>query len=341
MTKPKLQVVATTAAPPAALGPQFKIPLLTEMTPAEQRAFILEAHDAVLAHRLTLPDRATPDVGMTVEEGLRVMLKNKLNPPDPHDREPFRVADALSYLGIELTPSRTRKLAELPHYDDVIGDEMEEEYMQRYNAALATVPNTVTGPRAIVGESATPLGYITRGLTGRHKGSKAAQKPLIQYYDLFHSLGFPLYSKSYRHLIDVSEVLANYNPWLAEAERDKHALKQKRALVKQLEKEAPEIVRLRAHNLILNSRVSHHGQATIREALMKAHADEDADERRAWWFRLQEAGIELQPAGAACAGIVVHPANLIWRNRLELAPYKKLLGSTIDGAREVRFELVV
>ena len=111
--------------------------------------------------------------------------------------------------------------------------------------------------------------------------------------------------------------------------------------MKKLGEEAPEIVRLRAHNLILNTRVAPCNQATIREALVRARTDQDANERRAWRFRLHEAGIEFQPEGAGCAGIVVHPANLIGLNRLELAPYKKLLGSTIDGAREVRFELVV
>lgn len=340
MTKPKLQVVTTTTAlAPARPGPKFKIPLLTEMTPAAQRAYIYEAHDAVLAHQLTLPDWSPQDVGMTVEEGLRVMLQNAVNPPTRHDHEVHRVKEALRYLGIELTPSRTRKLAELPSAaDDSVSD---EEYRERYIAALHTVPNAVTGPRAIVGESASPLGYITRGLSGRYKGPKAAQKPLLQYYDLFHSLGFPLYSKSYRHLIDFNEVLANYKPWLAEAERGKHALKLKRATVRQLEEEAPEIVRLRAHNLILNTRVRHHGQTTIREALVLARTEVDTMERHAWWFSLREAGIELQPDGAACAGVVVHPANLINRNRLELSPYKKLLGSTIEGALEVRFELVV
>lgn len=340
MTKPKLSVVATAPAPATAeASPKFKIPLLTEMSPAEQRAFILEAHDAVLAHPLTLPDWTPSEVGMTVEEGLKVMLRNKLNPPDPHDKEAFRVEQALSYLGIELTPSRTRKLAELPRGEDVIDEELEVEYKQRYDAALFTVPNTVSGPRAIVGESATPIGYITRGLNSWFKAAKIAQKPLLKYYDLFHSLGFPLYSKSYRHLIDFNEVLANYKPYLAEAERDKHALKLKRATVRQLEDEAPEIVRLRAHNLILGSKLD--SRTTIRDALVKARTDEDASERRMWRFRLQEAGIEVQYDEASCAGVVVHPDKLVHRNRLELSPYKKLLGGTIDGAREVRFELVV
>ncbi len=339
MTKPKLSVVPTVAATPAPAeaGPKYKIPLLTEMSPAEQRAFILEAHDAVLAHPLTLPDWTPSDVGMTVEEGLKVLLRSKLSPPDPHDDEAFRVEQALKYLGIELTPSRTRKLAELPSPTDDNFDA--EEYSKLHAAALYTVPNVVSGPRAIDGESATPLGYITRGLNSWYKAAKTARKPLLKYYDLFDLRGFPLYSKSYRHLIDFNEVLANYKPYLAEAERDKHALKVKRATVRQLEEEAPEVVHLRAHNLILGSKLD--SRTTIRDALVKARTDEDASERRMWRFRLQDVGIEVQYDVATCAGVVVHPDKLVSRNRLELSPYKKLLGGTIDGAREVRFELVV
>ena len=226
MTKPKLSVVPNVAPPPAPAkaGPKFKIPLLTEMSPAEQRAFILEAHDAVLAHPLTLPDWTPSDVGMTVEEGLKVMLRNKLNPPDRNDREAFRAASALEYLGIELTPSRSRKLAELPSaFEGIVAGE-EEKYTPLFDEAWRTVPNTVTGPRAVVGESATPIGYITRNLNGWFKAAKSARKPLIRYYDLFHELGFPLYSKTYRHLIDVAEVLAHYKPWHALDERNRYEL---------------------------------------------------------------------------------------------------------------------
>lgn len=332
MSKPKVALALVNTAPPVPAPKSkrkprsFMIPLLTEMTPEEQQAFVLEAHDAILALQL-------PKAQMTVKEALLTLASGV---DRPYRTPAYWIEHDLRMLRVQVAPQVHL------HQCTTI-----DEYTSK-NRALYSPQGL-----AVAGESAKPIGYVI-GYAEDYPSAKALAKPLKKYYDVlascngFVGIGFPLYHTSYRHLVDVACVLENYRPWLAEGERDRRAAKVAREQVEELSAESPEAVARRAHKAILERPLGR--ELSVRQALVLARtpvapAGEDESihdyiqrfrEQQIYQFILSDCGIQALPEGAPCAGIVVHPGKLTSKG---LQQYRKMLGGTEEGAREVCFQL--
>lgn len=142
-------------------------------------------------------------------------------------------------------------------------------------------------------------------------------------------------------MIDVFEVLDYYLPYHADEERESYELGLAKKRVATVASDSQEAVARRAHAAILATPLNPDGTLTIREVLQNFKAARTSREVLLWCRILERAGIEAQPDDADCAGLVVKPRQLIGRNRLELTPFLKMLGSTRAGASDVRFKLYI
>lgn len=344
MTRPTLSVVAASVAAHSVPAGQdqkpFNIPVLTELSPAGQKVHIYAAHDAILAF-------VVPSLGQTVKEALLRMAQLKASPALDKDYESSSIEKALKPLCVQLAKPRRRKAEErIAQVQQLMDAGYDSEAAHQ---ALTQVrdpvwdgrPNELEGLHTMVGEGPTPIGYVSQFPRNLTRAEQAMMKPLFPYLDCYHRLGFPLYHDSYKHLIDVPEVLGYALPNFAYEEREARELKVNKAKVAQVAGDSPEAATRRAHAAILATQLGTHDSLQIREALLTARAAKTAKDIALWHKILEAVGIEVQPDDKDCAAIVVNPRRLVRMNPQALAPFMKLLGTTLDGARNVRFKLYV
>lgn len=292
----------------------FKYPLLTEMSPDEQRAYVEHAHDAILAARLpTYPD-------LTVKEALLLYPQLKLaERAEGYQHTPGALWSGwlerdLEVLGVQLSPPRDRLLAPL-EAAVLAGYEVDDsEFGLAMRAGRFDLP-----AMHVIGVTERPIGYAVCPDKPSNSAQRASQKPILHFYDVVPlQWGLPLYHEPYKHLIDMTEVLERHQPWQALKEREAAEKRATKAAVAQLAEDAPAAALARSFKLIMSARLEF--SFTVREAIRSAQhtAEEDSrpfDKRMvAWQVRthyataLAKAGILMRQDGSAD---VVAPDKLV------------------------------
>lgn len=344
----KLTLVSSIAKPAKSKEESAQSPRdLRAMSPDEQKAFILEAHDALLSFQI-------PEEDFTVESALKYFSENK---PDPNVREAW-LKKWLGLLKVEVTipDKQLTRMAEyaahLAATKHAVNIGEEEPYEGLYVIQMLPVGPSVIDS-SIQGESPYPIGYVygypTKTVDSKH------YKQLLPYYDVlagptwFGRGVFPLYNKSYRHLIDIDAVISNYSPTWLNKQLGREIDRKDAKKLKAKAETAPQAATSEAHAAILNFNL---GTKTIREAiilvrdeLIKRNSDLESipfsgkDGIQWWWSILDDRGIEVQ-LDKEYSAIVVDPTKLCKGVAgEELKVYKKMLGNTAAEAKKVLFKL--
>lgn len=308
----------------------YKLPLLTEMSPEEQRDYVVEAHDAILAARLPHhPELTVKDALLKLPQ----LILTQKEPPGYGATEPWRGAleSDLRILGVQLAAPSSRQTRDLLAQAEATGIVPSREEQDR---AIFAKRSDLAPLQVVAGETATPIGYATYQERGVKSELKAAQKPIKHYFDVVpYKIGLPLYHEQYKNLIDMAEVLDNYWPSQANEERARQERRESTKAIARVAADAPDAALARAHHAILNCAIGR-GE-TVRDALRLAQrteaddAAESLDERREVSRRLrtyaailEDYGIWLTPDGVH-AGEVHDPAKLL-RRGAELRVLKPL-----------------
>lgn len=141
-----------------ATAPAFKIPILTEMSRAEQRAFLTDAHDAILAVQL-------PKLGVTVKEALLRLAIIKAISPE-YTVEAYQIERALRLFNVQLAkPLRKRRDEYLAAAETLISHGYSEEkaaelLKSEHDAMWSAGGNDLQGLHTVGGEGPTPIGYM-------------------------------------------------------------------------------------------------------------------------------------------------------------------------------------
>lgn len=311
--------------PPAKVAPAkkksrnraFKIPLLSEMSPAQQRAYVEEAHDAILATRLV----HRPE--LTVKEALLLLPQLKLTEQSPsYERKAGQIWSGtlesdLQVLGVQLSIPRSRLVEGVRARAEAGYDVSKDENLEALREGPFAVP-----PMYVVGVTAQPIGYATNLEKTSRPEYRAAQKPIRHYFDVVPALGWglPLYHDEFKHLIDMAEVLERHLPVEALEERHRAERRAAKVSVEQLAEDAPNAALAKAFQLILSASIQ--PRFTVRQAIRIAqhapHQETATVEERMRVRRLRfeyetmlyNSGI-LVAADGAQGGEIVDPGKLL------------------------------
>ena len=240
----------------------FKIPLLTEMSPEAQRAYVEQAHDEILAARLPTHSE------LTVKKALLLLPQLKLAEP-LHGSGPLwptALESELQIMGVQLAPPRLRQIDASIAREEAGFTVTNEKHDQTLDAGPFDLP-----PMYVVGSvTAQPIGYATHLPKTTQPEFLAAQRPIRKYFDVVpKGWGLPLYHDQFKHLIDMTEVLERHDPWEAEQERRRAERKAAKAAVAQLAEDAPNAALAKAFQLILNASMPA-SLSSVREAIRRA-----------------------------------------------------------------------
>lgn len=357
-TMAKLTLVSSAAKPtePQAKAAQKKarkprFPILTDLTFEEQMKYILEAHDALLAFQV-------PNKDYTVKDALLLLAEKK----DEDFPGRYGLQITLKELGVHVELPETMwewRERYFASFELEPGFEWDPDDYARMKPLIGDETRLAAVDTSIPGESPLPIGWVYfPALNFAHV--RKLVRPILHHYDVLqgpsrslHS-AFPLFHTNYRHLLDFRAIMAHYWPTYACAEYQRVEDMADREAVKAKATAAPEAAISEAHATILNHNLwTDNHPLTVRDALThvrnelrKKYAGEPHEDWnkpggwRAMLATLEDRGIKVC-VDEPYAGIVVSPARLcnVLPKDWILKRYKKLLGNTVAGAREVQFKL--